>query len=167
MWKFTTAAAPAVADAQTIFGNATPQHPWWEDPAQVQVGTRFTVSSPGYAYGVRFYKGSANTGQHTGFLWNSAGQKIGEVQFTAETADGWQTANFASPIALEAGVEYRVGLYSTTGRYAVDLGTLAQETRVGPFTIPANGGAYIYGLDYPRELSPHNYWVDITYDDVG
>jgi len=163
-WTFTTAAEPVVVDIETMFGDAVPQHPSWEDPREVQVATRFTVDTAGEATGVRFYKGSGNTGQHTGYLWNAAGERVAEVEFSGESLDGWQTAHFAAPILIEAGVEYRVGLYSTTGRYAVDLGALAEQTHVGPFTIPAQGSAYVYGREYPAELSAHNYWVDITFD---
>ncbi|QBR90559.1 DUF4082 domain-containing protein [Microbacterium wangchenii] len=166
-WTFSTAAEPVVADVRTIFGDGTPQHPWWADSDAVQVATRFTVDTAGNATGVRFYKGEANTGQHTGYLWNAAGERIAEVEFVDETADGWQTAQFAAPVPLLADTEYRVGLYSTTGRYAVDLGTLAFETRVGPFTIPGHGSAFTYGRGYPAELTIHNYWVDITFDGAG
>jgi hypothetical protein len=163
-WTFTSAPEPVVESAETIFGAATPQNAAWNDPDQVQVATRFTVETAGDARGVRFYKGAANTGTHTGFLWDAAGTAIGTVDFVDETADGWQTARFATPVALERGVEYRVGLFSTTGRYAVDIGSLAQETKVGPFTVPASGSAYTYGTGYPSEISTHNYWVDILFD---
>ncbi|WP_242497807.1 DUF4082 domain-containing protein [Microbacterium protaetiae] len=162
-WSFTTADAPAVETAQTIFGDSLPANAWWDDPDAVQVATRFTVDAGGEATGVRFYKGSANTGQHTGYLWNADGTQLAEIQFTGETADGWQTAQFAEPVELEPDVEYRVGLYSTTGRYAVDIGTLAKETTVGPFTIPASGSAWIYSTDFPSNVSTNNYWVDVLY----
>ncbi|WP_417563765.1 DUF4082 domain-containing protein [Microbacterium sp.] len=162
-WSFTTADPPVVQTAQTIFGDALPTNPWWNDPDAVQVATRFSVDASGQATGVRFYKGSANTGQHTGFLWSADGKKLAQVDFMSETADGWQTAQFATPVTLQPGVEYRVGLYSTTGRYAVDMGTLAAQTTVGPFTIPANGSAWIYSTDFPSNVSTNNYWVDVTF----
>ncbi|WP_164515429.1 DUF4082 domain-containing protein [Microbacterium sp. 10M-3C3] len=167
-WSFSTAAQPQVADAATIFGDATPQHPWWADPDQVQVATRFSVSEPGRATGIRFYKGSENTGAHTGYLWRASdGARLAEVSFDTETADGWQSAKLSTPVTLETGVEYRVGLFSTTGRYAVDLNTLAQPTTVGPFQIPANGGAYTYSRDFPDGSSPNNYWVDVLFEPTG
>ncbi|MFJ6653867.1 DUF4082 domain-containing protein [Microbacterium sp. NPDC091313] len=166
-WSFTTAAQPPVVAAQTIFGNATPQNPWWADPDGVQVATRFSVSAAGTASGVRFYKGDANTGQHTGYLWDSTGKLLAQVEFVNETASGWQTAQFSTPIQLTPGTEYRVGLYSTTGRYAVDLGGLAGATQVGVFSTPANGSAYTYSRNYPAQTSSHNYWVDIVFDATG
>ncbi len=162
-WSFQTAAAPPLVDAQTLFGEALPQHAWWEDPDAIQVATRFTVATAGTAEGIRFYKGAANTGLHTGYLWSADGQKLAEVEFVGETADGWQTARFVTSVNLQPGTEYRVGLHSTTGRYAVDLGTLAAETVVGPFTIPAAGSAYGYSREFPAATSAHNYWVDVLF----
>lgn len=166
-WSFRTASEPTTSSVQTIFRNLSPQHPFWDDPNGVQVATRFSVDAEGDATGIRFYKGSANTGDHTGYLWGPAGTLLTEVTFRDETAEGWQTAEFADPIRLTPGSEYRVGLHSTTGRYAVDLGTLAEPTVVGPFAIPAQGSAYTYSRGYPDALSRHNYWVDVTFVPSG
>ncbi|WP_235201488.1 DUF4082 domain-containing protein [Microbacterium sp. CH12i] len=165
-WSFTTVAAPPVVDVTTIFGDATPQNAWWDDPDGVQVATRFTVDVAGSVTGIRFYKGAANTGQHTGYLWSADGTKLADVEFTDETADAWQTATFTTPISLQPGVEYRVGLYSTTGRYAVDLGTLAAETTSGHFTIPASGSSWVYSREFPGNPSTNNYWVDVIFAPV-
>lgn len=162
-WTFTTAEEPPTVSVATIFGDALPQHPSWDDPVGVQVATRFSVSQAGEADGVRFYKGDANTGAHTGYLWRADGTKLAEVEFIGETAEGWQTARFLEPVQLEPGIEYRVGLYSTTGRYAVDLGGLENETATGVFTVPPHGSSYGYSRDFPAETGIHNYWVDILY----
>lgn len=148
---------------RTIFGDATPQNPWWNDPDSVQVATRFSVSTAGSATGIRFYKGDANTGVHTGYLWKADGTLLSQIQFSGETASGWQQMSFTTPVHLEPGVEYRVGLHSTTGRYAVDLGALAQPTTSGVFSTPANGSAYTYSTGFPDSTSTHNYWVDVTF----
>ncbi|MFS0866252.1 DUF4082 domain-containing protein [Microbacterium sp. 179-B 1A2 NHS] len=166
-WWFTTAAEPPTLRATTIFGDLTPQHPFWDDPHAVQVATRFRVDAPGEATGVRFYRGSANSGEHTGYLWGADRTRLGEVVFEDETPEGWQTATFDEPVRLLPGVEYRVGLHSTTGRYAVDLGALAEPTVIGPFAVPADGSAYTYSREFPEDLSPHNYWVDVTFEPSG
>ena len=54
-------------------------------------------------------------------------------------------------------------VHSTTGRYAVDLGALAQPTTSGVFSTPANGSAYTYSTGFPDSTSTHNYWVDVTF----
>jgi len=166
-WSFTTSAEPTVIDVTTIFGDGTPANPWWDDPDGVQVATRFSVDTAGEATGIRFYKGTANTGAHTGYLWDAEGGRVAEVEFADETGDGWQIAEFATPVTLEPGVEYRAGLYSTTGRYAVDLYALTTPKTVGHFTIPFSGSAHIYSREFPTNLSTHNYWVDVTFVPSG
>ena len=79
----------------------------------VELGLTFTSAIEGYATGVRFYKGSTNTGTHTGRLWSSTGQLLSSVVFSGETSSGWQTAQFATPVPLTAGTAY-VNVHSTT-----------------------------------------------------
>lgn len=166
-WSFTTAAAPPVVNVTSIFGDATPQNPAWNDPDGVQVSTRFMVDVAGSVTGIRFYKGATNTGAHTGYLWSADGVKLAEIEFAGETSQSWQTAALSTPVVLQPGVEYRVGLYSTTGRYAVDLGTLAGQTVSGHFTVPASGSSWIYSREFPNNLSTNNYWVDVLFDPIG
>ncbi|MBD7958560.1 DUF4082 domain-containing protein [Microbacterium sp. Sa4CUA7] len=171
-WSFTTADAGTdgpvgSAPVETMFGDATPTHAAWDDTAATQVATRFQVRAEGAATGVRFYKGAANVGAHTGYLWGGDHRLLAEVQFADETPEGWQTAQFAAPVELQPGVEYRVGLHSTEGRYSVDVGMLAGQTTVGGFAIPADGGAHTYSRGFPVSLSPHNYWVDVTFVPSG
>ena len=52
-----------------------------------EVGTRFRTAVAGHIQGVRFYKGSANTGTHVGHLWTATGQLLGTVTFTGRDRD--------------------------------------------------------------------------------
>jgi hypothetical protein len=36
-------------------------------------------------------------------LWNQAGEILAQVTFTNETDDGWQQADFSTPVAVTAG----------------------------------------------------------------
>ncbi len=163
-WSFTTTAAPVTVTAQSIFAaNAVPANVNWNDPATVQVGTRFSTSVAGTVTTIRFYKGPTNTGTHTGYLWSATGTLLATVSFPVETASGWQQATLNAPLALTPGIEYRVGLLSTTGMYAVDLNALATATTSGSLSTPADGGAYIYGSGFISNTSPHNFWVDVGF----
>src|SRR5690349_3430291 len=84
VWNST--ATPAVADS----GEA----------ASVELGMKFRADSDGYVTGVRFYKSAANTGTHTGNLWNASGTLLASAQFVNETATGWQQANFSAPVLI-------------------------------------------------------------------
>ncbi|MEO7373731.1 MAG: DUF4082 domain-containing protein, partial [Terrimesophilobacter sp.] len=167
-WSFTTATEPPTVNALTIFpANSVPDNAGWNDPGAVQVGVRFTSSVAGSVTGIRFYKGTQNTGTHTGYLWSSTGTQLATVTFGAETASGWQSATFSQPVVIQPGVEYRASYYSSVGWYAVSLNGLASAVTNGPLSTPAQGGAYIYGTAFPANLASHNYWVDVFFVPAG
>ncbi len=167
-WSFTTVTEPPSVDALTIFAaNGVPDTPSWNDTDAVQVGVRFSSSVAGSITGIRFYKGTQNSGTHTGYLWSSTGTLLATVNFTAETASGWQSATFNQPVTIQPGVEYRASYHSTVGRYAVNLNALANPVTNGPLSTPAKGGIYLYGTDFPANLSSHNYWVDVFFVPAG
>jgi len=88
---------------------------------------------------------------------------LATVSFTGESASGWQQASLSTPVTLTPGTEYRVGLYSTTGRYAVDANGLSAATTAGSLSTPANAGAYVYGTTFLANTSANNYWVDVVF----
>ena len=167
-WTFTTVAQPATATGLTIFAqDALPANPNWDDTSAVQVGVRFSSTVAGTVTGIRFYKGLQNTGAHQGYLWSSTGSLLATVAFSGETASGWQSATFNTPVAIQPGVEYRASYHSTTGRYAVTLGGLSSPVTNGPLSTPASGAVYVYGTSYPASTSNHNFWVDVYFVPAG
>ena len=74
---------------------------------------RFQSDVDAIVTGVRFYKSAANTGTHTGSLWTSNGVLLATVTFTGETASGWQTATFSTPVQIKANTPYVVSYYAT------------------------------------------------------
>lgn len=136
----------------TLWDPATvPATPANNDAAAVELGTRFRADTSGTVTGVRFYKGQGNTGTHTGRLWTAAGALLATTTFTAESATGWQQANFAAPVAVTAGTNYIVSYHAPVGRYAIATGlfSAAGLTR-GPLSAPRDGesgsnGVYRYG----------------------
>ena len=114
---------------------------------------------------VRFYKASTNTGPHTGSLWSSAGSLLGTVAFTNETASGWQTLTFASPVAVTAGTTYLVSYFAPNGHYSYDGGFFSSAVVNGNLTAPATvNDVYRYGPGFPTNtFNQANYWVDVLY----
>src|SRR5258705_741046 len=49
--------------------STTPNTPADSDTQAVEVGTKFTSDVSGTVTGMKFYKGTGNTGTHTGHLW--------------------------------------------------------------------------------------------------
>lgn len=141
---------------------AVPANPNWPD-SPVQLGVRFTASTNGQITGIRFYKGSSDTGTHTAYLWSATGDLLATATFSGETASGWQDVYFATPVAVTAGTEYRASYFTTASTYAVDSGTLANPVVNGPLSTVANGGVYTYSQNFPNNTVSNNYWVDVHF----
>lgn len=152
----------------SLFGQSVPSTPATADASPVTLGVRFTAAG-GFATGVRFYKGSGNTGTHTGTLYRSDGTRLASVTFANETDTGWQTATFGSAVPLDAGVTYVVAYTAPQGHYSADGQYFAAGGRTsaaltapgGPGTV---NGVYTTGSDMPASTyGQTNYWVDILW----
>jgi hypothetical protein len=172
-WSFTTV-TPAGTPPTTLWDtSAVPATPATNDNGSVELGVRFTTSQSGAITGIRFYKGAGNTGTHVGHLWSSTGTLLGTVNFTGETALGWQQAKFAAPIAVTAGTTYIASYLAPAGHYAADSGFFnGNSVTSGVLSAPANttganNGLYVYGSGgFPTgSFGSTNYWVDVIYED--
>ncbi len=75
----------------------------------------------------------------SGSLWTSTGTRLGQVNFTNESASGWQQATFATPIPVTAGTTYVASYFSPT-RYSVSSRYFATSgTTRGPLTALQDG----------------------------
>ena len=135
---------------------------------------KFRSNVAGYVVGVRFYKGSGNTGTHTGHLWTKNGTVLASVKFTNETTTGWQQANFSTPVAIAANTTYVISYLAPKGRYAGDVNYFATSgVDNGPIhalsgTEEAGNGVYRYGgVAFPTSSwQMSNYWVDVVFNTV-
>ena len=154
--------------AQSLFAtNATPSVVNSGDTSSVEVGVKFSASVSGTITGLRFYKGSSNTGTHVAHLWSSTGTLLGTATFTNETASGWQQVNFSSPIAISAGTTY-VASYHTGGNYSDTQNYFTSSVTNGQLSAPAAGnGVYAYGTSasFPTNVyKSTNYYVDLVFN---
>jgi hypothetical protein len=100
---------------------------------------RFRSDVAATVSGVRFYKSAANTGPHTGHLWRADTQEqIGAAPFTGETASGWQSAQFAAPVAIEANTTYVISYSTPSGHYSATRNYFYPPPAPGP-----RGGAIL------------------------
>lgn len=157
--------------AQSLFGtNDTPSVPNSGDASSVEIGVKFTASASGTITGLRFYKGSSNTGTHVAHLWTSTGTLLASAAFTGETASGWQQVNFSTPVTLTAGTTY-VASYHTNGNYSASQNYFTTSLTNGQLTAPAAGnGLYSYGSGavFPTNTyKSTNYWVDVVFDSTS
>lgn len=178
---YTTNSKVEASTPESIWpSTATPAHAAATDGASVEVGVKFTAAVSGSVTGIRFYKGAGNTGAHVGHLWTLSQTKLAEVTFSSETASGWQSANFATPVQLTAGTTYIASYLAPTGHYAYDNSpndpnTLASAVTnaSGNLTALASGasggnGVYVYtslpGGAYPNNtFNNSNYWADVLF----
>lgn len=138
----------------------------------VELGVKFRSDIAGYITGIRFYKGSGNTGVHIGNLWDSSGSLLGTVTFSGESSSGWQQANFSSPVAITANTVYVASYHTNVGHYSNDqdyfAGTGIDNPPLHALADGVSGfdGVYTYGStsSFPSlGWNSSNYWVDIVF----
>lgn len=161
---------PPTIAATNIFGTSAPAGTLLNDGQPLELGIKFKSSSNGFITGIRFYKQSGNSGTHIGELYDSAGKRLAAATFTAETATGWQTVLFASPIAIVSDATYTASYYSPSGAYSDTNNGLSAAVVNSQLTALASGGVYIYSKTpaFPvNTFAASNYWVDVVYSSGG
>jgi methionine-rich copper-binding protein CopC len=169
-WSFTTE-GPSVGSCPCtlLSGTAAPVVADAGDGSAVELGVKVTPMTSGVITGIKFFKSAANTGTHTGSLWSSAGTLLAKVTFTGESASGWQTAVFSSPVPVTAGASYTASYYASAGHYSADMGYFTSTVVNGPLSAagPGVNGVFRYGTGggFPNSTYGNaNYWVDVVYD---
>jgi hypothetical protein len=170
-WTFTTSAAPAVCPCSVFNATSVPAVLSVNDGNAVEVGMKFRSDTAGTVTGVRFYKGSSNTGTHTGHLWSGTGTLLASVTFTGETASGWQQASFSSPVSITADTTYVVSYFAPNGAYSASGGYFSSAADKAPLHGLASGtdgpnGVFRYGSTaFPSgSFNNTNYWVDVVFN---
>uniref|UniRef100_UPI000F78AB0B DUF4082 domain-containing protein n=1 Tax=Specibacter cremeus TaxID=1629051 RepID=UPI000F78AB0B len=171
-WTFATADTSANPASYSLFGALVPQTPSNSgDTAGIELGLSFSSSQAGTITGIRFYKGAANTGTHTGSIWSSAGTRLATVTFANETPTGWESATLATPLAISANTTYVVSYYAPNGGYASTPAFFGTAFTRGPLMAPAGAnGVYVYGSGGVMPTSSWNstnYFVDVVFKPAG
>jgi hypothetical protein len=165
-----SAPSPVATPDDTIFDfQGSPATVDSGDTSSVELGVKFVADADGLVTGVRFYKSAANTGVHLGSLWTLGGQRLAQATFTNETASGWQTATFSSPVAVTAGTVYVVSYFAPNGHYSSTVNGLSSDITNPPLHALAaggNDGVFGYGASstFPTNAyQSSNYWVDLLF----
>lgn len=177
---------PAIPPGVSIFTTQVPASGTNNDnqgTVGMELGMRFKSAVQGYINGVRFYKTSGNAGTHIGELYSNTGVRLAQATFANETATGWQTVYFTTPVAILANTDYVVSYFSGLGNYVEDNGYFTPNPVVhSPLTavadglagsdgnnVPDNGtgnGPFIYTATaaFPNVMyKSANYWVDVVF----
>jgi hypothetical protein len=164
-------ASNAVSPKHSILELGTPSTVDAGDTSPAVLGMKFTPDVDGTVTGVRFYKAAANTGAHVGALWSAGGSELRSGSFSGETASGWQTLTFSTPVTVTAGTTYVATYLAPNGHYSVTGAGFAD----GPLDNPplhalANStsanGVYAYSSTsvFPSSTwNATNYWVDVLF----
>jgi hypothetical protein len=173
-WTFTTATTtqpPPGCPCSIWPSTAAPAVAADPDLASVELGVKFRSDVAGSITGIRFYKSTANTGTHTGSLWTATGTLLASGTFANETASGWQTLTFGTPVPIQANTTYVASYHAPNGRYAADEQAFAaagvdraplHALRTG---VDGGDGVYAYGslTAFPTSTyAATNYWVDVV-----
>ena len=169
-WSFTTSGVrPCPCAIWSV--NSAPATANSGDTNAVEIGVRFTSDVAGYINGIRFYKGSSNTGTHVGHLWTSTGTLIATATFSNETASGWQEADFSGQVSITANTTYVASYFAPAGNYSDSPGYFTAATNNAPLhaladSSSSHNGVYAYGGSGTFPSSSYNrtnYWVDVSF----
>ena len=163
----TSASCPCtIWNASTAPGTASAN-----DGSSVELGVKFRVNQAGYITGLRFYKGTLNTGKHIANLWSGTGTLLGTATFTNESPSGWQQVAFPTPVSLAPNTTYIASYFAPAGGYAFNYSYFTRAVTSGPLSALANGqdggnGVYLYSAvsAFPTStFNATNYWVDVVF----
>src|SRR5207249_4661285 len=137
----------------------------------VELGVRVRSDISGSITGLRFYKGATNTGTHVAHLWTNAGVLLDTATFTGETASGWQTVNFATPVPITANTTYVASYHTDAGNYAdstpffASAGVDSAPLHALRSGVDGSNCVYLYGASgFPSQTwNTSNYWVDVIF----
>lgn len=146
----------------SIYTNQVPTSATETDNTPIELGVKFKSSVTGTIKGVSFYKTAGNNGSHIGELYDAAGNRLASASFANETATGWQTVLFSTPVPVTAGVVYTAAYFSPAGTYVSTLNVFASQITNGP--LSASSGVYIYANGNPiNTYQKSAYWVDVKF----
>lgn len=166
---FSTAISSGVVTLSLWSSTAAPTLADGGPDSPVNLGVRFHSDIDGTITGIRFYKSPGNSGTHFGYLWTASGTLLESVQFTNETASGWQEVDFPTPIAITANTDYVAAYFCPSGHYSADPNYFGADHNAAPLHAAAGSaiapnGAFQYGSPGLFPNQPHadtNYWVDV------
>ena len=157
----------------TIFGEPTGQSNF-ADGGSLELGVKFRASTDGYITGVRFYKQGQMSGTHSGRLWlmGNTNAPLATGTFSNESASGWQTLTFSSPVTVTANTVYIASVTMPDGRYVSTPNYFGSDVTNGFLTAPSSGSVGGNGVfnttagSYPSSsFNAANYWIDVAYFD--
>jgi hypothetical protein len=153
-----------------------------DDNPAVELGVKFTTSTPALVTGVRIYR--VDGGPVTGSLWSADGTRLATGTFGPYAGDhGWQDLTFTDPgpVVITPGETYIASYFAPNAMYAFEYFFFTNSgMTVGPITALQSvaedpNGVFCYvgqpcGFFPTSSYRDTNYWVTplwISYDFDG
>lgn len=164
---------------KSIWGNTgNPVSPNATDGKAIEIGTKFRSTQNGFIAGIRFYKGTSNTGNNVAKLWDSSGTLLAIVPVTGGSTSGWQEVYFLSPVQITANTTYIASYFSPSGFFAYTNDGLAVGVTNSPLKALAAAedganGVFMYDETapfeggFPNGGTNDNYWVDVLFTEAN
>ena len=166
--RVVTVACPCSVFGSTVPEDARGQRP--VAPSSSACGSRPT--GDGFVTGVRFYKGTGNTGTHVGSLWSATGSRLahGDLHRTSPRPAGRPRPS-SPPVAVTAGTTYVVSYTAPERalRGPTRTPSAYEARRAAPLDVAGGFGAPpagVYGSPgaFPdQQLRNANYYVDAVF----
>lgn len=162
-----TPGPPPPATGQTVFTTQTPALLNQSDGPGVnyELGTSFLSDTAGEIAAIRFWKAANESGVHTGRIWSTSGQALATIEFTQETASGWQQQNLSVPLTIAANTPYIVTVNTANSYYVATVQGLAaavvnQDLR----SVVGNNGVFGAVGQFPTNTyQATNYFRDVVF----
>ncbi|MEZ0392009.1 MAG: DUF4082 domain-containing protein, partial [Pseudobdellovibrionaceae bacterium] len=156
---------PPSTSGTTLLTSQVPAQVNLNDGVAYELGMKFTSTVSGKITGIRFYKGSSESGTRTGKIYSSTGALLASVTFPAGTASGWQQATLASPLSIAANTQYTVSVNTGAGYYVATNDGMASQISSGSLrSVVGNNGVYgPVGARPTNSYQNSNYFRDIVF----
>ncbi len=160
----TQASTPTIPTNQSLFTTQTPQIGNVSDGRTYELGMKFVANKAGRITALRYWKAPSEAGTHIGRLWSANGQLLGTATFTNEAASGWQQANLATPIDIQANAVYTVSV-NANSHFGITYDVLAAPITHGALrAVAGNNGIYGSIRTLPsNSYRNSNYFRDVVF----
>lgn len=128
-----------------------------------ELGTRIVADVSGQIIACRHYRLPEDPGPHSCRLWNAAGEKLAEAQFTDESASGWQEQALQMPLAVAAGSVLTVSV-GTPGGVHFPILPMGFNAPIVDGHLTYRSGAFVnMPGQYPAIDAVGNYFRDVVF----
>jgi hypothetical protein len=159
-------------EIENFWGDEEPDYDAISDGDPGAVGLRFMSTVAGEITGIRFYRFAGSGNGQIGYLFDESHAELAEANFPPDTL-GWVTAEFTTPIAIEADTPYMAVQYLPSGYVPYKINVFTSDVTVGNLTAYEdeggvglrNGTFCVCGAgSYPEGgFSAVNWFVDVEF----